>query len=335
MEWLTARRAILFLLGTCLAGCATHPATPVPERASNQALSSYGAVAPSATVRESGPVVLQHIQQRYGETGVGDCRPYAEAQFLCSGILMRATAFSTAYRSWLPNPATASWGISFSWLRRDSDFPENYPSGNGFIVYPQNVADQWGDYHLDVACIYPRDAWTGAPRRCTTHRATCQTLGITTAEQWLAKGYNDDENQCAFNVDRTRDDQNQSWNQVKIIRDQLNGMGYLFARNEVVLKEWPQDVGARMPVEAFFYRDNCFATDTRRHVRFAADTDASGKGVCNPATIAAQRAEIARKDQADFVVHTGRWVPIIRWTPTVNSTVRATFRYIESDQGPK
>ena len=272
--------------------------------------------------------VQEHLQKRFDEKrydcGTAD-NGHPHPAFLCSGILLRSTRSAEGRHSWLPNPATAPWGVSFSWLRQDSNFPENYPSANGFIVYPWFYYPRGKGYlQLMVRCIYPRDAWTGAPDRCLTGgKAMCQDQKVFSDKQWIVKGFNDDTNQCAFGVEDSRQTNTaEAWMQVVDIRREKS----IFVRNEVIVAAWPQDVGARMPIEAFFYRDNCFYTDND-----------CGEGV-EPATRMSRpdsvraRRESARNDQKDFLATTGRWVPVIRWTPASAIHARATFDYRTEDQ---
>ncbi|UPG84388.1 hypothetical protein L2Y94_13665 [Luteibacter aegosomatis] len=283
--------AVLVVL-SLLTGCATTP--------------PGGRVAPAET---AGEMVARHLRERYDEEHVADCGSSTRPAFLCSGILLRSTEYSPAYHSWIPNPQTASWGVSFSWLREDSNFPENFPSANGFIVLPWFYADdQPGQYvQLNVRCIYPQDAWTGEPDRC---RRVCQDLGVTTAEQWLQR-YTDDADQCAFGVEQGRQNTADAWTQVGKVRYARR----IFRRNEVIVEAWPQDVGAKMPIEAFFYRDNCYDQQD-----------------CDAEHDLPVRLDHARADQRDFMNATGRWVPIIRWTPATSFSAKARFGYNPGDQ---
>jgi hypothetical protein len=280
------------------------------------ACSDKASAPPEPAIMEDGPTVARHLKERYDETN-DDCGTPARPAFLCSGILLRATGYSVAYRSWLPNPATAPWGVSFSWLRQDSNFPDSFPSGNGFIVYPWFHADDVpGQYEqLHVRCIYPQDAWTGSPDRCLSGPAderleVCQKEGVYTAAQWLDR-FTDDKDQCAFDVAYGTEQTAHAWTQVKLVREQRR----IFRRNEVVVAAWPQEVGDRMPLEAFFYRDNCFDHDDCMEYPLM------------------QRIVHAKRDQNDFFQHTNRWVPVIRWTPAVSATEPATFTYNPDDQG--
>ncbi|MGE7136313.1 hypothetical protein ACQKIE_01625 [Luteibacter sp. NPDC031894] len=258
-----------------------------------------GAIVPAvqASPFESGETVARHLQKRFDET-MSDCGSPTRPAFLCSGILMRSTKYSAGYHSWIPNPASAPWGVSFSWLRQDSNFNVNYPSGNGFVIYPHFYADD-GNYELlKVRCAYANDAGTGAPDRCnsTGIPPVCRKLGVTTAEQWVAR-FAGGRDQCAFEVTQGIPSTAFAWMQMVKVRQ----IKTFITHNEIILAAWPQTTYARMPIEAFFYRTNA-------------------NGLAS-----------ARLDQQDFKKMAGRWVPIIRWTPTIGSA-RATFTYNVADQ---
>ena len=296
-------------------------------------------VSPALTKDYSGKKVAENLQTRFKDTRY-DCGKnkagHPHPAFLCSGILMRSTSSSPTYFSWTPSPKTAAWGVSFSWLRQDSNFPENYPSANGFIVYP------WFDYpagkgyaQLVVRCIFPQDAWTGAPDRCATDRTIpvanrpksttqkiCQDQGIYSDKTWMAK-FTNDEKQCAFGVEDWRQTNTaEAWQQAVDVRKKMN----IFVRNEVIVTAWPKDVGARMPVEAFFYRDNCFYTDKDcGKVTPVADRLSRSDAI-------RKRIGAAKSDQEAFANEANRWVPIIRWTPATEIDGPATFEYIKDDQ---
>jgi len=278
------------------------------------------------TMDDPGWKVQEHLQKRFDEK-LYDCgrneQGYQHPAFLCSGILMRSTNFSTKYHSWLPNPANAAWGVSFSWLRQDSNFSENYPSANGFIVYPWFYTPK-GYEHLMLRCAYPQDAWTGGPDRCkTAGQPICQDQGVFSDGRWILKGFGEDENQCAFGVEDSRQTNTASaWMQMVEVRQEKQ----FFVRNEIVVAAWPQDVGARMPVEAFFYRDNCFYTDSD------CGKGADPKTKLSRADSIVARREAARNDQKDFLKVTGRWVPVVRWTPATSMAGRAIFDYRKEDQ---
>lgn len=248
---------------------------------------------------ETGADVARHLQSRYADPAK-QCGSATAPAFVCAGILLRSTNYSAGYHSWLPNPGSAPWGVSASWLRLDSDFVGNYPSGNGFIIYPAKYIDSSVYDSIEVRCGYPRDAGTGGPDRC---RTICQKLPnpITTAAQHQA-AYGGRYG-CPFGVEKGTANSADAWMQVAIIRKNV-GLEGSTAYNEIILAAWSQTIGARMPVEAFFYRSN------------------------TPASLAS-----ARLDQQDFKNATGRWVPIIKWTVSAaGAPGTASFSFDPNDQ---
>lgn len=258
--------------------------------------------------------VARYLQSRY-DSSLETCPgAVVRPSFECSGLLVRSTWYSDLYYSWRPNPATADWGVSFSWLRKNSNFADSYPTGNGFVVYPQSDAVRLGLAVFNVRCAFPRDAWSTSPDRCIWHQnGTAPRLEtplchqnkppVLTAEQWKAAGYKDDEHQCAFSTDVAYDGRAEAWRQMLRVRslDQVRW------RNELIVAAWIGLDDARMPIEAFFYRPE------------------SRPDKPDP-------LDGARQDQRDFFKLTGRWVPVVRWDPTDRFQGGATFSYRATDQ---
>lgn len=280
MERRRFRSFAIMALFLFVAGCATQPTPPV-------------VLAPPT---ESGPDVARHLQERYDED-FRDCQPAGTPAVLCSGVLMRGTIWSDKFYSWIPNPATSAGGVSFSWLRKDSNFPQTlYP--NGFIVYPHYYSDDPYFYHLIVNCGYVRDAGTGAEAdKC---RTPCHLAGIRTALQWM-QTYPANSYGCAFKIapGDAAPDPAFAWMQIADVRNALG----LFVWNEIMLAMWPQNTHTNMPLEAFFYT--------------AGNAAALGN---------------AKNDQIDFKATAKRWVPVIRWTPPPAIHGRSTFTFDPVDQ---
>jgi len=271
----------VFALLLLLTGCATHaPRAPFRQ----------------ASPQEDGAAVAQHLQQRFDENMTA-CLPSYTPAVLCSGVLMRGTEWSTGYHSWIPNPGNAAGGISFSWLRQDSNFGLSaYP--NGFIVYPHFYSDTPNYHQLVVNCAYVVNAGTnGLPDKC---RVPCHAQGILTAAQWLAT-FGVGSYGCAFKIapGDSAPDPEVAWMQMVEVRKARN----IFTWNEILVASWPQNTHANMPLEAFFF------------------ISGDATGLSN-----------AKLDQQDFRTTAGRWVPIIRWAPATSMNGRATFTYKKADQ---
>ena len=261
-----------------------------------------------------GRSVARYMQSRY-DSGLASCPgPSASPSYECSGLLIRSTMYSDLYYSWRPNPATADWGVSFSWLRKDSNFSDSYPTGNGFVVYPVADAQRLGLTTFSVRCAFPRDAWSASPDRCLWHQngngpRTMTKLchlhdpPILTAAEWKRAGYDDDENQCAFSVEGAYAGRVDAWRQMVEVR-KLDSVRW---RNEIIVKAWTGLDDTSLPIEAFFYRP-----ESRPD---------------KPDPLAG-----ARQDQRDFYKLTMRWVPVIRWDPTDSTQGGAKFSYRAVDQ---
>lgn len=261
-----------------------------------------------------GASVARYLQSRYDSSLELCPGTPARPSFACSGLLIRSTWYSDLYYSWRPNPATADWGVSFSWLRKNSNFADSYPTGNGFVVYPQDDASRHGLTVFNIRCAFPRDSWSASPDRCTWHQngsaPRVQTPlchlhepAILTAEEWRAAGYKDDEKQCAFSTDAAYSGRAEAWHQMLRVRslDQARW------RNELIVDAWLGLDDSRMPIEAFFYRPE------------------SRSDKPDP-------LDGARQDQRDFFKLTGIWKPVIRWDPTDKFQGGATFSYRDADQ---
>jgi hypothetical protein len=265
-----------------LAGCAAHGPRILIQ---------------GATPREDGATVAQHLQQRYDENMTA-CLPSYTPAVLCSGVLMRGTIWSTGYHSWIPNPGDSAGGISFSWLRQDSNFRIYIAYTNGFIVYPHFYSDTPDFYQLVVNCAYVVDAATaGLPDKC---RVPCHAQGVLTAAQWLAK-FGVGSYGCAFKIapGDAAPDPEVAWMQMVEVRKARS----IFIWNEIMVAAWPQNTHANMPLEAFFF------------------IAGNAGGLSS-----------AKLDQQDFKSTAGRWVPIIRWVPPTSLSDRSTFTYNAADQ---
>jgi hypothetical protein len=190
-------------------------------------------------------------------------------------------------------------GVSFSWLRQDANATGAFYE-NGFIAHPAQTAAALGLRALTSRCVYYLNAVTSGEQedRC---RVPCDAQGVFTAEQFVdtfpAGTYG-----CAFRA-TARADMNDkpadAWMQMVGVRRIYQYAGH----NEVIVAPY-DDIGAAMPVEAFFYYGS-----------------GSIRGL-----------DDAKKDQIDFRDSTGRWVPVILWTPAASIGDRATFSYDEADQ---
>jgi hypothetical protein len=267
----------------------------------------------SAIAADTGNDVAAELQRRY-EDHAQACSMGGDAHLpaaLCSGILLRATARSSSYQVWNPNPGSSiKRAVSFSWLRKDAAFDGVvYNYTNGFIVTPYVEAESLGLTRLPVLCVYVFDADTfnrtgGANDGCAEHLAQpgtqpCQAQGIFTSTQWLARfrsASNRYTQQCAFIVEAGTPNADQIFMAVPEVRTAL-GTASVSLHDEVMIGVWAQN-DLRLPIEAFFFR-------------------AGTTGVIE-----------ARSNQIDFEAATGRLVPVIEVTMPKTVNGAASFRYV-------
>ncbi|HEX8540745.1 MAG TPA: hypothetical protein VF671_03475 [Pseudomonas sp.] len=264
----------------------------------------------SASIMESGPVVVAHLTERYYNKA-SNCGVASKPAFLCSGILIKSTKYSDQYHSWNPNPASSA--VSFSYLRADSKSNRlAFDYNNGFIFRPLDFL-QPGQIFPEVLCFFPYEAATdyrdqqgcgqstevGAPSR------ECQSQGIVNAQQWIAHFNATPGNpyfrQCGFNVrDALNEGATTAFNE-GITAMNLLGTTAFNLYNEVRIAKWNQDIGQQLPLEAFFY-----LTET-------------GKTT-------------AQYNQRDFLQQTGLSAPIIFIRLPTAPTQEATFQFLPADQ---
>lgn len=262
------------------------------------------------TLQALGDATRQDLEQRYNDTAAM-CTPQApEAAVACSGVLLRGTQHSSQYHAWNPNPAPTTTGQSFSYLRRDASYASMYIYRNGFIFHPASSAPADKDA-MEILCFFPRDGATNIrdDQGCgqapdAPHSRPCQDQGIITAAQWAAhyQQYGSYGDMCGFDIRRTRGADAAAAFAQGLLAQALIFDPAINEYNEIRVAKWEQDIGQRLPIQAFFYLD---------------DTD--GKAA-------------ARYDQLDFLEQTGIAVPIIRITLPAQPGEQAVFQFIAGDQ---
>ncbi|KAB0507137.1 MULTISPECIES: hypothetical protein [Pseudomonas] len=276
-----------------------------------------GGASPTRGATANGAMVAGELTRRYQDTRV-DCGQATMPAFLCSGIVLRSTVPSTQYSSWNPSPhSQQSGGVSFSFLRKDSKFRDLvFGQINGFIFYPV-LATPPGIRQIEVLCSYPIDGWSQLRDKpgCGGHpyypleSRRCQTLGISTAEQWMAHWQrapapsNAPAYQCSFDV---RDSMNHlaadSFYQSIRTRNML-GASWFPQQNELILATWSQNIPRELPIQAFFY-------------------------LYTPGGLAG-----AQHDQRDFYNKSGGMVvPIVQMVLPASPSEEALFAYYPADQ---
>lgn len=302
------RKIIALLLVVLMVGCAQQPVmdTTVPIRPLSQAL--------------AGPEIAAELNTLYGRRFPNCNNSDSQPAFLCSGVTLRVTVKdpNNSYKVWDPSPTSvASGGVSFSYLRADSNFGSlAWHRANGLIFYPI-FASPVDKIDMDYLCAYPMDAWTWhRPVICGAHPSypfqsrLCQEAGVTTAEQfitvWNSSPTGHNIRQCGFDV---RDERNAlsgpAFYQFVRAKGLLGTTGFS-EQNEILIKTWAAGHPNTLPLMAFFYVPGGDSTAL-------AD---------------------AQYNQRDFYNSTNPplAVPIIRLTLPTSSAGTANFSYVAADQ---
>ncbi|MET0581754.1 MAG: hypothetical protein ABWZ08_07270 [Pseudoxanthomonas sp.] len=318
------KRMLALFLVALLASCATERPIPTPPAPGGERSTQAVPAAPTsrsvtaaaqATPNAVGDQALADVLSWYNNTAQ-NCGSATAPAFVCSGVLLRATETNPAFLPWDPSPPSIkSGGVSFSWLRSDTNFSELvYNYWNGYLMYPPGLAPG-GAYAVQVLCVFPMDANTanrptlqgcGPGTATPATSAPCDTQGITTALLWgahfisLADKYT---GQCGWDMRRgvaaTADRFNQSIQSRKDLASQ-----WWAIQNELRVGTWPTGTGKALPIRAFFY--------------------VPGKtgALAN-----------AQDDQKRYRDNYGIDMPILRMSLPTAKGGRTTFAYAEADQG--
>lgn len=282
----------------------------------------------SAPTHASGPVAARTdfgktqvaaMTSRY-EATPDNCGGADAPAFVCSGVMIRSTGSGVGYHVWDPSPAAITLdGTSFSYLRADANFAgfgllETWAGHDGLIFSPAMHADV-ATFHPAVRCAFPLDGWTrtrvmacGESTQGGAGSRPCQQQNIYTAEAWRDHFYaapapaNAGYKQCGFATADVADAASAFLASVKarafITSEQFE------IHNELVVKTWPANMGAKLPIEAFFY------------IVKGEDSGLAG----------------AQRNQKDLLNSAGVAVPVIRVNLPSNAAGRATFTYATGDQ---
>lgn len=272
----------------------------------------------------SGADVAKTLSALYSNT-VENCGSDSKPAFLCSGVTLRATETNASFYPWNPSPSSvARGGVSFSWLRKDSNFSELvFGYGNGFIFYPI-LSNPSGKQKIEILCFFPLDSAStarGGPGGCGSHKlypmvsGLCheQTPKIDSAAGWYSHyssisdvNFDRHHHQCGFDVrDKVNYHAGPNFTAGVKARALLTGRDQTFL-NEIILATWDQNIPKQLPIMAFFYINDSSKT------KWLAD---------------------AKNDQQRFYQQSGGMiVPIIKITLPSTAAGTATFIYSDADQ---
>ncbi|UPG84279.1 hypothetical protein L2Y94_13090 [Luteibacter aegosomatis] len=312
------KRISISLLALFLAACAQQPphaprvipaagaVDPLPSSMARSALPPAGRNVSTAATRMEGEVALGQIQAWYADAR-NNCGGQQKPAYLCSGVMLRATETNSTFLPWNPNPSSS--GVSFSWIRQDTNFSNLvFDYWNGFIFYPRDEAPRAASA-IDVLCVFPMDSDTtqrgengcGAHRSASATSKPCDDQGIVTSQDWtahFAKLGNKYEGQCGWSMKGSSPANR--FRQATLARQGMEPQWWAI-QNEVRMAKWGQDT--EVPIRAFFYVPG--------H---------------------AGALDKARNDQARYEATFHAFVPVIAMTLPSAKGGQASFAYLPSDQ---
>ncbi|WP_154232248.1 N-acyl homoserine lactonase [Pseudomonas syringae] len=269
---------------------------------------------PKAMSYSTGELVAWQITERFNETRV-NCGTATQPAFLCSGVLIRYADFYPTYHVWDNSiEAHTKGGVSFGWLRTDSQFIELLGE-DGYLFSPPFYAI--GKLAPEVLCSFPQTALSflregtgcGAMPNFPTSEP-CQSQGVTSASGWydhFTTSQGGQETTCGFDVRRALGAGATTAFIATLEAMELykrnHGEGVFARSNELVLAVWPDGEGRNLPLQAFWY---------------------------NTAWNFGAR-ENAQRNQLDFKNVTGLSVPITA-IQTLHTAEEFRFDYLPEDQ---
>jgi hypothetical protein len=259
-----------------------------------------------------GVEVASALNRRFNDHYTVQCDGGTPA-YACSGIVIRGTSWSPAYRFWnLADRDDGYVGVSFSYLRKDLG-TRAVARNQGFILKPASHWGQGGMLPLRMLCSFAFDAFTGRNRGetgCGAHvnypiaSVPCAEQGIETVAAFAAHYAQPTspqgrfQHQCAFGVD---------WRSfhLSILARQGGSLepSPWNKYSEQVIERWPPDVPERLPLEALFFVPEAF----------------------DPVDALSQ----ARGMQGDYFSATGLTLPILRFH---DDPAMPVFTYHAEDQ---
>ena len=201
-----------------------------------------------------GELVAARLNERYRALPAA-CAGNTPAYY-CSGVITRGTN-NDAFDPWNPSPGSQRLGsVSFSFSRMDSHTPGLF-GRSGFIFTDQETAIAQGKAQT-LRCIYPYNASTatnainngcGLRTFSVVDQSSCAAINVTTAAQWVshARSVRDSGYQCSLSTQVP----SQFLAALQARATSLPNMNSGW--NEILIQTWPQNIGEKLPIEAFYY----------------------------------------------------------------------------------
>ena len=226
--------------------------------------------------------VAARLNARYADTRMA-C-PGNGAAYRCNGVLVRTTSATPEYRAWNPSPGSIERdGVSFSYLRADVHLPILPWSKPQGLIMKELAAPT--AYPLTLRCAWPFDGATFyRSNSCNAHSESptasrpCDEQGINTVDAYIEHIYKQPSRYhgCSLKGDQA------SFAVSIEARSRLTAADQR-VHNEIIVANWPQDIPAQLPLEAFFY-------------------------------VAVTGKSSARYFQLDYFEQTGRFLPVVHLT---------------------
>ena len=234
----------------------------------SQAFRYFNPYANAWSLHQTARNVSQNLTSRYQDVRV-NCGKNSMPAFLCRGVILRSTVPSNDYSSWNPSPHSQnSGGVSFTFLSKDVKFKRSgvWPK-KWFYFLPRPVQAAPAHRQIEILCAYPTDGATqlrdkpgcGAHPYAPDRSRRCQTIGVTTAEQWIANRRQNIWNMCSFDV---RDSMNDLGADSFYQSIRAHSLGDLLCGSlrlyRVGFGHLATKYSAELPIEAFYYLDRGF-----------------------------------------------------------------------------
>ncbi|MFZ3279792.1 hypothetical protein [Pseudomonas sp.] len=234
----------------------------------------------------TGPETAQLLNKRYQNT-TAECAG-ANPAYFCSGVLVRGS--NPTAKFWKYGEVAQKLGaVSFVYLRNDLGM-RTVPGANG-VVFSDSFTAIGNGLSLEVLCAYPFAFPSTATRAnfgCAALSATqhlqdvssCADVGVSDAPAWLAHFQQQGqlpEKQCSLSsLDPAQF-------KASLLAHQGIDDSWSARPNKVQIKNWDPDAPGLLPVQGLYY------------------------DVTQPGALLG-----AQKDQRDYFIATGEWLPILR-----------------------
>ncbi len=207
---------------------------------------------PLSVTTSPGTLIAREITQRYKDI-TSECSG-GNADYYCRGVLLRVTDAAENYHSWNPSKASVKRnGVSFYYLNKEGGIKTLGLTSVGLIFSALQDASA---YELVARCSYPSNGYSDTrtdscnARRGYPKSRPCDEQGIDTVAAWVAhySKSGSGKYQCGFKTDKA------SFSLSQTVRHHFPNPADKEKGNEIVIAAWPQDIPAKLPLDAIFYQ---------------------------------------------------------------------------------